>query len=100
VFWAWVSEGCKVKKQGSRSKGGKREVLKQIKTLQLGDLVEVFWHDESKGEARIDQQRVKSKRGFRISCSLLYVIALMEGIQRIREMNLEDVEKWCQKHKI
>jgi len=32
--------------------------------------------------------------------SILYVIALMEGIQRIREMNLEDVEKWCQKHKI
>jgi hypothetical protein len=27
------------------------------------------------------------------------MIALMEGIQRIREMNLEDVEKWCQKTK-
>ncbi|RLI46333.1 hypothetical protein DRO69_03345 [Candidatus Bathyarchaeota archaeon] len=39
-----------------KGKGGKREVLKQIKTLQLGDLVEVFWHDASKGEARIDQQ--------------------------------------------
>jgi len=49
---------------------------------------------------RLDQQRVKSKRGFRISRSILYMIALMEGIQRIREMNLEDVEKWCQKNKI
>jgi len=50
-FGRRVSEGCKVKKQGS-----KREILKQIKTLQLGDLVEVFWHDASKGEARIEQQ--------------------------------------------
>lgn len=39
-----------------KGKGSKREVLKQIKTLRLGDLVEVFWHDASKGEARIDQQ--------------------------------------------
>jgi len=23
-----------------------------------------------------------------------------KGIQRVREMSLEDVEKWCQKHKI
>jgi len=50
-FERGIDEGCKVKKHSS-----KREVLKQIKTLQLGDLVEVFWHDASKGEARIDQQ--------------------------------------------
>lgn len=49
---------------------------------------------------RLDKQHVKSKRGFRISRSILYMIALMEGIQRIREMTLKDVEKWCQKNKI
>ena len=34
----------------------KKQVLKQLKALRLGDLVEVFWHDASKGEARIDER--------------------------------------------
>lgn len=34
----------------------KKQILKQIKALHLGDLVEVFWHDASKGEARIDER--------------------------------------------
>ena len=34
----------------------KKQVLKQLKALHLGDLVEVFWHDASKGEARIDER--------------------------------------------
>ena len=33
-----------------------KKVLKQLKALHLGDLVEVFWHDASKGEARIDER--------------------------------------------
>ena len=33
-----------------------KQVLKQLKALRLGDLVEVFWHDASKGEARIDKR--------------------------------------------
>ena len=33
-----------------------KQVLKQLKALNLGDLVEVFWHDASKGEARIDER--------------------------------------------
>lgn len=49
---------------------------------------------------RLDQQRLKVQRGFRLSLSLLYAIALMEGIQRLRGMNLAEVEQWCQKHKI
>jgi len=49
---------------------------------------------------RLDQQRVKSRRGFRMSLSLLFTIALMEGIQKVREMNMEDVEKWCREHAI
>ena len=34
----------------------KKQVSKQLKALHLGDLVEVFWHDASKGEARIDER--------------------------------------------
>ena len=49
---------------------------------------------------RLDQQRVKSRRGFRMSLSLLFTIALMEGIRKVREMNMEDVEKWCREHAI
>jgi len=49
---------------------------------------------------RLDQQRVKSRRGFRMSLSLLFTIALMEGVQKVREMNMEDVEKWCREHAI
>ena len=49
---------------------------------------------------RLDQQRVKSRRGFRMSLSLLFTIALMEGIKKVREMNMEDVEKWCREHAI
>lgn len=33
----------------------KKQVSKQLKALQLGDLVELFWNDASKGEARIDK---------------------------------------------
>jgi len=33
-----------------------REVRKQIKGLQLGDLIRVRWFDACKGEARIDEQ--------------------------------------------
>jgi len=32
-----------------------KEVLRQVKSLQLGDLVRVRWFDASKGEARIDK---------------------------------------------
>jgi len=49
---------------------------------------------------RLDQQRVKSQRGFRVSLSLLYTVALMEGIRQLRQMALTDVEQWCQKHNI
>lgn len=50
---------------------------------------------------RLDQQRVKTKRGFRVSLSLLFIIALMDGgIQHIREVTLEEVEQWCQQHGI
>jgi len=49
---------------------------------------------------RLDQQRVKSQRGFRVSLSLLYTIALMEGIKQIRQMTLTDIEQWCQKKSI
>ena len=49
---------------------------------------------------RLDQQRVKSQKGFRVSLSLLYTIALMEGITQLRHMTLAEVEQWCQKHKI
>ena len=49
---------------------------------------------------RLDQQRVKSKRGFRVSLSQLYIIALKEGINVVQRMNLEDVERWFQKHRI
>jgi len=43
----------------------KKQVSKQIKALQLGDLVEIFWLDASKGEARI-QKKVKAKTRFDI----------------------------------
>lgn len=33
-----------------------REVKRQIKALQLGDLIRVRWFDACKGEARIDEQ--------------------------------------------
>jgi hypothetical protein len=49
---------------------------------------------------RLDQQRVKVQKGFRVSLSLLYTIALMEGIKQIRQMTLTDIEQWSQKHKI
>jgi len=49
---------------------------------------------------RLDQQRVKSQRGFRVSLSLLYTIALMEGIKQVRQMTLAEVEQWCQKHNL
>jgi len=49
---------------------------------------------------RLDQQRVKSQKGFRVSLSLLYTIALMEGIKQLSHMTLAQVEQWCQKHSI
>jgi len=49
---------------------------------------------------RLDQQRVKVQKGFRVSLSLLYTIALMEGVKQIRQMTLNDVEQWCQKNNV
>jgi len=43
----------------------KKEILKQIKALQLGDLVEIFWFDASKGEARV-QRKAKAETQFEI----------------------------------
>ena len=61
----------------------------------------VDWKWEFERELhRLDQQRVKSQRELRVSLSLLYTIALMEGIQQIRHMTLAEVEQWSQKHKI
>ena len=48
----------------------------------------------------LGQQRVKSRRGFRISLSPLFTVAFMEGIAEVREMNMENVEKWCRDHTI
>ena len=33
-----------------------KDLFKRLKALRQGDLVEVFWHDASKGEARIDER--------------------------------------------
>jgi len=41
-----------------------REVRKQIKGLQLGDLIRVRWFDACKGEARIDEQSEEAKVQF------------------------------------
>jgi hypothetical protein len=41
-----------------------REVRKQIKGLQLGDLIRVRWFDACKGEARIDDQSDEAKVQF------------------------------------
>lgn len=43
-----------------------REVRKQIKGLQLGDLIRVRWFDACKGEARIDEQSEKGEMQFDI----------------------------------
>jgi len=43
-----------------------REVRKQIKGLQLGDLIRVRWFDACKGEARIDEQSDDAKVQFDI----------------------------------
>jgi len=43
-----------------------REVRKQIKGLQLGDLIRVRWFDACKGEARIDEQSEDAKVQFDI----------------------------------
>ena len=43
-----------------------REVRKQIKGLQLGDLIRVRWFDACKGEARIDEQSKESAVQFDI----------------------------------
>jgi len=42
------------------------EVRKQIKGLQLGDLIRVRWFDACKGEARIDEQSDEAKVQFDI----------------------------------
>lgn len=57
------------------------------------------WEFESELH-RLDQQRVKVQRGFRVSLSLLFTIALMEGIRQVRHMTLMEVEQWCQKHNV
>jgi len=44
----------------------KRAVLRQIKALQLGDLIRVRWFDACKGEARIDEQSEESRVQFDI----------------------------------
>ena len=41
-----------------------RKVRKQIKCLQLGDLIRVRWFDACKGEARIDKQSEEAKVQF------------------------------------
>lgn len=41
-----------------------REVRKQIKGLQFGDLIRVRWFDACKGEARVDQQSEEAKVQF------------------------------------
>jgi hypothetical protein len=43
----------------------KKRISKKIRALQLGDLVEIFWLDASKGEARI-QKKSKAKTQFDI----------------------------------
>lgn len=43
-----------------------REVRKQIRDLQLGDLIRVRWFDACKGEARIDEQSEEAKVQFDI----------------------------------
>jgi len=43
-----------------------REVKRQIKDLQLGDLIRVRWFDACKGEARIDEQSEDAKVQFDI----------------------------------
>jgi len=43
-----------------------REVKRQIKGLQLGDLIRVRWFDACKGEARIDEQSEDAKVQFDI----------------------------------
>jgi len=43
-----------------------REVRKQIKGLQLGDLIRVRWFDACKGEARIDEQSEDARVQFDI----------------------------------
>jgi len=43
-----------------------REVRKQIKGLQLGDLIRVRWFDACKGEARIDEQSEEARVQFDI----------------------------------
>jgi len=73
---------------------------KKLKT-HVSFLFPFEWKWEFERELHhLDQQRVKSQRGFRVSLSLLYTIALMEGIQQLRHMTLAEVEQWCQKHKI
>jgi hypothetical protein len=43
-----------------------REVRKQIKGLQFGDLIRVRWFDACKGEARVDEQSEEAKVQFDI----------------------------------
>jgi hypothetical protein len=43
-----------------------REVKRQIRGLQLGDLVRVCWFDACKGEARIDEQSEEARMQFDI----------------------------------
>jgi hypothetical protein len=59
------------------------------------------WKWEFEREAhRLAKQRVRVQRGFRLSLSLLYTIALMEGLNQIREMTLTEVEQWCKENNL
>jgi len=42
-----------------------KQILKKIRALQLGDLVEIFWLDASKGEARV-QRKAETETQFDI----------------------------------
>jgi len=73
---------------------------KKLKT-HVSFLFPFEWKWEFERELhRLDQQRVKSQKGFRVSLSLLYTMALMEGIKQLRHMTLAEVEQWCQKRSI
>jgi len=73
---------------------------KKLKT-HVSFLFPFEWKWEFERELhRLDQQRVRSQKGFRVSLSLLYTMALMEGIKQLRHMTLAEVEQWCQKHNI
>ena len=84
----------------------KKRILKKVKALQLGDLVEVFWNDASKGEARIHKKR-KMKTQFEIPVrstgyfigvageKTKHVIIVRDTFQLNRDMGVYDVDFNC-----